>query len=59
MTIITAGFTIAADARAEVLGLPEHPRVVTDHPLASRTKQEVEEMAERSVEDVVRALLKR
>lgn len=41
-----------------MLGLVDHPRVVTDHPLASRTKGEVEEMAARAVEGVVHALVK-
>jgi hypothetical protein len=44
--------------RAGVLGLPEHPRVVTDHPLASRTKTEVEAMAARAIDEIVRALVK-
>ncbi len=59
MTIITAGFTQAADERAIVLGLPAHPRVVTDHPLASRTLDEVREMAARIMPDVAAALVKR
>jgi len=40
------------------LGLPDHPRVITDHPLASRTKIEVEAMAMRAVDEIVRALVK-
>ncbi len=42
-----------------MLGLLDHPRVVTDHPLASRTKTEVEGMAARAVEAVALALVKR
>src|SRR5262249_50687621 len=33
------------DARAAVLGLPEHPRVIVEHPLASRTPSEIEKVA--------------
>jgi len=42
-----------------VLGLSDHPRAVTDHPLASRTKADVEEMAARAVAAVASALVKR
>ena len=28
-----------------MLGLPEHPRVIVEHPLASRTPSEVEKVA--------------
>jgi hypothetical protein len=49
VSIITAGFTGAADDRAKVLGLSDHPR----------TRSEVEEMAARAVEAVALALVKR
>jgi hypothetical protein len=45
VTVVTEAFQGAARARAEVLGLPEHPRVVVEHPLASRTPSEVEKVA--------------
>jgi len=38
--------------------LPDHPRVVTDHPLASRTPAEVQAMAARAADAVARALVK-
>ena len=41
-----------------MLGLSDHPRVVTDHPLASRTRSEVEDMAARAVGAVALALVK-
>ena len=41
-----------------MLGLSDQPRVVTDHPLASRTRSEVEDMAARAVEAVALALVK-
>jgi hypothetical protein len=45
VTVVTEAFRTAALARAAVLGLPEHPAVIVEHPLASRTPSEVEKMA--------------
>ena len=45
VTVVTEAFQTAAAARAAVLGLPEHPRVIVEHPLASRTPSEVEKIA--------------
>jgi hypothetical protein len=39
------------------LGLPEHPVVVIEHPLASKTREQAQELAQRSVEVVVRGLV--
>jgi hypothetical protein len=54
--VLTAGFTKAAEMRAKVLGLPTHPRVIVDHPLASKTEAEVLKMAEDAVEIIAKAL---
>jgi len=40
------------------LGLSDHPLVVTDHPMASRNKEEVEAMAARAVDSIVKALVR-
>jgi hypothetical protein len=45
VTVVTEAFQTAARARAGVLGLPEHPTVIVEHPLASRTPSEVEKIA--------------
>ena len=45
VTVVTEAFQAAAEARAAVLGLPEHPRVIIEHPLASRMPSEVEKVA--------------
>ena len=45
VTVVTEAFRTAALARAAVLGLPEHPAVIVEHPLASRTPSEVEKVA--------------
>lgn len=36
--------------------MPSHPQVFVDHPLASKTEAEVDAMAERAVDEIVRAL---
>ncbi len=57
MTILTEAFATAATLRARSLGMPDHPTVVVEHPLASRTKAEVLDMAERFADRIVRALV--
>jgi hypothetical protein len=57
VTVITQAFTQAARIRAEALGLPEHPVVVIEHPLASKTREQAQDLARSSVEAVVRALV--
>jgi hypothetical protein len=39
------------------LGLPAHPVVVVDHPLASKTRAQAQDLAHHSVEAVVRGLV--
>ena len=56
MTVVTEAFQGAADARAAVLGLPEHPRVIVEHPLASRTPSEVEKVAAAAVSRIAAGL---
>ena len=57
VTIVTTAFKTAVQSRLNGLGLPDHPTVVTDHPLASRSLAEVNAMAARAVESVVNALV--
>lgn len=57
MTVITEAFKNAAVIRAKVLGMPEHPRVILEHPLASKTEAEMLSMAERFVDLVASALV--
>ncbi len=56
MTVITTAFDVAGKARATALGMPEHPRVVTDHPLTSRSLEEIRAMAARAVDAVAAGL---
>jgi hypothetical protein len=37
--------------------LPDHPVVVIEHPLASKTREQAQQLALRSVEAVVRGLV--
>ena len=57
MTVITAAFTKAAELRAKALGLPEHPVVVIDHPMYSKTEDEIKDQARNSVGKIVDGLI--
>ena len=56
MTVITTAFTKAAELRAKALGLPEHPVVVIDHPMYSKTGDEIKDQARNSVGKIVEGL---
>ncbi len=56
MTVITTAFTKAAELRAKALGLPEHPVVVIDHPMYSKTEDEIKDQARNSVGKIVAGL---
>ena len=55
--MITTAFEVAGRARARVLGMEDHPLVVLDHPLASKTHSQVKEMAARVVEQIASGLM--
>lgn len=56
MSVLTKAFTVAAAIRGRVLGIPDHPMVVLDHPLASKTRAEMEAAAESFVDSIAKAL---
>ena len=56
VTVITTAFTRAAELRARALGLPEHPVVVIDHPIASKTGEQIKVQARESVQMIVKGL---
>jgi len=58
VTVVTQAFEAAAVARAAALGLPGQPRVTVAHPLASRRRDEVAQMAIAAAASVAAALLK-
>jgi hypothetical protein len=57
VTVITEAFKNAAIIRAKVLGMPEHPKVIVEHPMASKTEAEVLNMAERFVDLIASGLV--
>ena len=57
MTVVTQAFEMAATMRAGVLGLPDHPTVVIGHPIASRARADVVQMADTALARVVAGLL--
>ena len=59
MTVLTEAFRIAATIRARTLGMPQHPTVVLEHPMASKTEAQVRVMADRFVEAIVNGLVRK
>ena len=59
MTVITEVFAKAATIRAKVLGVPDHPIVVLDHPIASKSEAEMSGAAERAIDLVTDALVRK
>jgi hypothetical protein len=57
VTVLTEAFRTAATIRARTLGMPQHPTVVLEHPMASKTEAQVHDMAERFVEAIVNGLV--
>jgi hypothetical protein len=54
--VSTTGFTDAADAQAEGLGLASLRRVHLPHPIQNRTDSEVEDLARAAVEELLAAI---
>jgi len=54
--VLTRAFMKSAKMRSKILGMPAHPQIFVDHPLASKTEAEVIAMAEAAVEEIVSAL---
>ena len=45
--------------RAKTLGMPDHPTVVLEHPMASKTEAQVLAMAERFVDQIAAGLVRK
>lgn len=56
MTVITSAFTRLAQVRGQTLGMPAHPVVVIGHPLASKKRDDVSEMARGALPEIVQSL---
>ncbi len=54
--MITQPFTKAAESRARALGMPAHPVVVIDHPIASKDEAQMQELARNTVDRIARSL---
>jgi hypothetical protein len=59
VTVLTEAFRTASQIRAKTLGMPEHPTVVVEHPVASKTSAEILVMAERFVDAIASGLAKK
>jgi hypothetical protein len=56
VSICTDAFRITAEAMAHSLGFPGYEYVVVPHPIASRTQQELDEMARAALPEILRIL---
>ena len=57
MTVITQAFVRAAGIRARTLGMTDHPVVVIEHPIASKTRSQIQAMARASAAEIARGLV--
>jgi|TARA_Y100000814_G_scaffold73636_1_gene45531 hypothetical protein len=55
--VLTKAFQKSAKTRSRILGMPNHPQVFVDHPLASKTEAEVKAMTEAAIDEIASALL--
>lgn len=58
MVLCTDPFEVTARNIARVMGLPDYPFVMVDHPIGSRTAEEIRERAEEAYRQAVGILLK-
>jgi hypothetical protein len=58
VVICTEPFIVTAKNIARVMGLPDYPFVVLDHPIGSRTPSEIRQKAEQAADQAERILLR-
>ena len=56
VSICTTAFRITAEAMARSLGFPGYHYVTVPHPIASRTQEEIDEIAAIALPEIVRVL---
>jgi hypothetical protein len=56
VSICTSAFRITAEAMARSLGFPGYQYVTVPHPVASRTQEEIDEIAAIALPEIVRVL---
>jgi hypothetical protein len=55
-TVISSEFVRAARAQAEALGAQDYRTVVVQHPIQPLTREEVQALADKAYEEIVRRL---
>jgi hypothetical protein len=56
VSVCTDAFKITAEAMANQMGFPGYRYVTLQHPVASRTEEEVDDMVRDALPDIVRVL---
>jgi thioesterase domain-containing protein len=56
VSVCTSAFKITADAMARNLGFPGYQYVMLQHPIASRTEAEIDDMVRNALADILRVL---
>jgi hypothetical protein len=56
VSLCTDAFRITAEAMARSLGFPGYQYVAVAHPIASRTEEEIDEMARDALPEIIRIL---
>jgi len=56
VSLCTDAFRITAEAMARSLGFPGYQYVALPHPIASRTEQEIDEIAATALPEIARVL---
>ena len=56
MTLCTPPFRALTERRREALGAPDQPVVFLPHPMVTRTPAEIEEIADKALDEVVKFL---
>ena len=58
MTVITQAFVRSAEIRARTLGMTDHPVVVIEHPIASKTQGQIQATARARAEEIAQGLVR-
>ena len=53
LTIATTAFQVLARTQAKALGRPELPVAIIPHPLGPRSRQELQDLVDKQLEDMV------
>lgn len=56
VSVCTTSFKITADAMARNLGFPGYQYVMLQHPIASRTEKEIDELVHAAIAEILRVL---